>query len=115
MRTISSTDGRDATLRQSHHHISTTIPPFSSIPVRLEVRPRKVNPDYRKQISIINDKVWQAGDYASLVGTICGKGFFARCPFSPHKRRIEYSLRGYCIAPAEPGQRADAGGDLEQH
>ena len=31
-----------------------TIPAFAVLPIRLEVLPQKVNPDYRKQITVLN-------------------------------------------------------------
>jgi len=30
------------------------IPPLQAVPIRLEILPQKVNPDYRKQITVMN-------------------------------------------------------------
>ena len=44
--------------RQPQQNVHGVIAPFSTIRLRLELCPRRLNPDYRKQITIINEKVF---------------------------------------------------------
>lgn len=42
--------------RQPQQSVHGAIAPFASVRLRLELCPRRLNPDYRKQITIVNEK-----------------------------------------------------------